>query len=357
MEIVFKKDLGFQGLWVRFINENKNVSAIYLPKEQEGQRISSALPLRNDLSFILVDKQNLPLAICPIYLFENSGNSQFKWADYNGYMPAPLVIEKTNTKHRERIEKECFRIIDELATNNNIKKTMLMVDPLSVDYSYNVLMKYGYLDSSINTYIIDLNIDIETLWKQLRKSYKSLINNGKEKYKIEIIDYTNPDFEIHNLYKELHHKAAGRITRPQETWDIQFQKIEDDNAILIGLKDEDQFVAFSYFYHHNNTACYASSSDDPDYTADIPLEHTIIWSAIEYYKSRGFNCIDMGWQQFSHQLFDDPSPKDLSISFFKRGFSGRIITLYRGVKYYDNNLMKAELLENLKEIMPKDIND
>ena len=122
------------------------------------------------------------------------------------------------------------------------------------------------------------------------------------------------------------------------------------NALLIGLQDNSQYVAFSYFFHLNNYASYGSSADDPGYISEIPLEHTLIWSAIEYYKNRNFHGLDMGRQQFSQQIFDQPSEKELNISFFKRGFGGDIFTQYRGIKYHRADFMKEEI-KNMLSLM------
>ena len=55
----------------------------------------------------------------------------------------------------------------------------------------------------------------------------------------------------------------------------------------------------------------------------------------------------MGWQQFSQQIFDQPSEKDLNLSFFKRGFGGDIITLFRGIKYHRADFMREEITNML----------
>ena len=132
---------------------------------------------------------------------------------------------------------------------------------------------------------------------------------------------------------------------------MQFEDLKNDRAMLIALKDKDQFVAFSYFLHYQDCAYYGSADDDPDYESKIPLEHCIIWSAIEYYKKRRVDFLEIGVQQFGTQFFDYPSQKDLNISFFKRGFGGKIIPFYRGIKYYDTEIMKQNLECNMNRLL------
>ena len=63
----------------------------------------------------------------------------------------------------------------------------------------------------------------------------------------------------------------------------------------------------------------------------------------------------MGRQLYSRQLFDHPSQKDLSISFFKSGFGGEVFSLFRGIKYYDNKLRKKELEHHVSKFMEQSI--
>ena len=43
--------------------------------------------------------------------------------------------------------------------------------------------------------------------------------------------------------------------------------------------------------------------------------------------------------------------KLMNISFFKRGFGGKNIPVFRGVKYYDNKLMEKELTLNYQRLI------
>lgn len=335
MEYIFPENKSFISLWSKFVKENSNATWAYLPKRLEFYYHYSKKYRIKDLSFIII-QDNQPLCICPLFLERQGKNKYFSYA--GGYLRTPLFKESLHEKYREKVQKKCFKKIDEIAIENKVDKAMFMMDVLSERYRYNFLMKYGYLDSSNNTSILELNKSKEKIWANLRNSYKSLINNGKDKFQVVIIDNKDPDKKIFDTHKQLHFKSAGKITRPDETWELQYEMLKDDNAVLIGLKDNGKFVAFSYFVHHNNKAYYGNASDDPDYKTDIHLEHTIIWSAIEYYKNRNFTTFEIGQQHFGNQIFDHPSKKDLDISFFKRGFGGKIITLYRGIKYYKKNI-------------------
>jgi len=347
MEIIFAEDERFEKTYKDFIDSNSNVTWAYLPKFVQYQKLYSGARFYKDVSFIILEGKN-PVCISPLIIEKINGVNSFSNA--NSYLRAPICSTKLDKKFSKKIEKKSFEVIDQLATENNIAKLMMLVDPLNNNLIFNFLTEYGFLDSTISTCILDLEFDDVLLWSNLRKSFQSLINNGLKGYEIVIVDKSNPLFEVHEKYRELHHKASGKITRDIETFQLQYEMLLDDNAILVGLKDGEHFVAFSYFFHFNRSIYYGSSSDDPDYQPTIPLEHTIIWAAIKYYKKRNFKFFEIGWQQFGEQIFDHPSSKDISISFFKRGFGGELRSLYRGIKYYDDELKKNELLNFIKQM-------
>ena len=52
-----------------------------------------------------------------------------------------------------------------------------------------------------------------------------------------------------------------------------------------------------------------------------------------------------------HHTLEYADKKLINISFFKRGFGGINIPVFRGVKYYDSTLMEQELMSNYKRLI------
>ena len=117
----------------------------------------------------------------------------------------------------------------------------------------------------------------------------------------------------------------------------------EGNGILCGVKNGNRYIGFVYVCYYKNAANYASASDDPDFKNYIPISHILQWKIVEYLKKRGCDYYEMGLQQFGAQIYNNPSRKDLDISFFKRGFGGLTLPLYQGIKYYDKEYMKEDL--------------
>jgi len=351
---VFRDDAGFEALWEHFLTENDHASVFYTLHWMDYQRYYSEDRFVADLSFTLLGANGEPLAICPLYLEDYDSLLRFSYrGEFLESLRTPLISRGVHRRYQKKIERELYRIIDGLAERRRVQKCNFLIDPLCAIYEderYNYLTQYGYLDASIATQIIDLKKDEDELWAALRQSYKALINNADNAFEVVIMDYRNPMFDNHDNYRVLHHKAAGRVTRPIETFNLQFEMLRNDEAMLVGVKYDNRFVTFAYFIHSSRTAYYASEADDPDIDIPVTCGPLMQWKAMQYYKARGFDYMELDNQQFGPQVFDHPSQKDIAISFFKRGFGGTTFPLFRGIKYYDKELLGQELRENVQEL-------
>lgn len=308
-----------------------------------------------DYSFFVRDDSGV-LAICPLFMEkceEKDGNIHIKIgaAGSGGLMIVPALRSDLGDDRREKILRLVFDHIDSLAKENRAVCAHFRMTPLAPRHTpFNWLLKYGCLDSSVNTQIIDLNLPQDRLWSALRKGHKYDTNRGKKNYDINIYDRTNADKEVFDQYRLLHHKASGRITRPVETFEMMYDWILSGNGMLCGVSKNGVFAGFSYLILYKDGAYYGSASDDPDFETDVPISHVIQWSVIQWLKERGYKKYEIGQQQFGPQIYDIPSSKELSISFFKRGFGGMTVPCYLGNKYYDKDFMKTELENNLQKL-------
>jgi len=197
--------------------------------------------------------------------------------------------------------------------------------------------------------ILNLQPDLASLWTNIRKSYKSLINGilKSSDYKLVFVDKNDPDYSINEKYRLLHVKAAGRETRPKSTFDLQFELVKQGKALIAGLMYKNNFVAFNYFLFHQNTVVYMSASDDPDYAAQkIPFYHATLWASIQHLKSQGLEYMQLSSpasSQLVEGFIDYSDSKQLDISFFKKGMGAKQVPFNRGIKYYKKELFLADL--------------
>lgn len=267
------------------------------------------------------------------------------------YVDAPLF------KDNEKLEKKIFALIDEIALKNRVSKIMFSIDPLEkARFTYNYLQKYNYLDTSILVYVFNISQPEDWLAgcrRNHRRAIKSILQN--KDFSVFYIDKNNPSYEIHEEYRRLHHKCAGRVTRPKETFDFQFEALKQGNAVLFGLKYRNKNIAYSYFEHNVNKALWASAADDPDYDK-LPLYHILAYLAVQYFREKGVDYIGTGQPSSpSNQMDYYPDEKQLNISHFKTGFVGNFVENFRGVKYFSKKSLKKDIqnfLKNYQKVIP-----
>ncbi len=241
------------------------------------------------------------------------------------------------------LEKAVFSEIDKIAKDNQIDKIEFQIDPLDRHVTYNYLQKYGYVECSILSYLIDLTTD--DFLASCRKGHRYEIKKVIDDPNVEIThtDNENSDYNMHEEYRRLHYKMAGRVTRPKETFDQQFERLQAGEAVLFGLKYKGQYAALIYFDVRAGKACYASSVHDRELPA-LAFGHALIYKGAEYLKAKGVKFIDTEQPgspaaQFGYY----PTEKQRDIALFKRGFAGRFVQNFRGVKYFTNEAFEKDL--------------
>lgn len=297
--------------------------------------------LKSQNKSFMIMNNNDPIAICPLILntiYEN-GNGEyniFSFDKYNGISPA--LKNSISSKQKNKILVQIFEYLDRLALKLDVKKTLIKLSPLSPVYfkehQYNYLMKFGFLNTTLNTQILDLSNDLNQVLKEMRKAHRYDIRRAERVFEVNIFNKNNIDKEIFDQYRILHHKTAGRVTRPLITFDMMYKWIVKGNAILCGVSHKGKYIGFSLINIYKDGAFYSSASDDPDVETSVPISHIIQWNVINWLKKNEFRIYEIGLQQFGMELYDYPSEKDISISFFKRGFGGFTVPVFSGEKFY-----------------------
>ena len=295
-----------------------------------------------DLSFFIRDAKGI-LAICPLLLEKNllsDGRCVLEFQAGGGGVIAPAFHHDLGDDHREKIRKRIFDHINVLAARFGVARGSFYVSPLAGDSAqFNGLMKLGFFNNSLHSQMLDLTPEIDVLWKDIRKGHKSDIKRGTAVFQVDVYDQGTITKEVFEQYRFLHHKAAGRVTRPLETFEMQYEWIREGCGLLAAVSKDGMFTGFSYLLLYKDGAYYMSASEDPDHGIKVPVYHATQWAAIKWLKANGFVKYELGVQQFGPQLYDIPTDKDINISLFKRGFGGKTVPLFRVEKYYDVDYM------------------
>ena len=284
------------------------------------------------LSFYIEDGNKDILAICPLIRYHN----KFVFSGSNGPNPALKNILSPNIS--KKLLRQIFTEIDSLASQYDIDECIMSLTPLAKNhlspFTYNYLMKYNFENISLNSQIIGLDTDKAHLWSDIKKSHRNEIKKGNELFDFIILEPYRDNFTFFREFKNLHYLAAGRVTRSEETWNIQYEWIKKGFGVIILAYLEGKPIGGIYTILYKNGAYYGISANHPDYE-DRSISHSIQWKMIKWLRRNRYRYYELGIQQFSDQQYDHPSQKDLDISLFKRHFGGYTITFHRGRKRYN----------------------
>jgi hypothetical protein len=309
-------------------------------------------------SFIVLDGGEV-LAASPVFIeAKEFDNWEYMELSFGGdYCPAPALKNGLSEHKREEVLKAVFDHVDELARELGARRASFRLTPTAKSFlccrrvSFNYLMKYGFFDNSLNTQVIDLSLPETELKKAVRKGHKYDIGRGARDYVISTYDSENITRDIFEQYRLLHHRAAGRVTRPLITFEMMHDWIKKGKAILVGAQCRGRHVAFSLCIVYKEAAYYGSAADDPDFEANVPVSHAIQWETMMRLKRAGIKYYEIGLQQYGCQIYDQPSQKDMGISFFKRGFGGVTVPCFRGEKFYDPFFMRRVFSSRLESVI------
>lgn len=301
-----------------------------------------------------VRENNRIIAVCPLILENAEGIQEFSFSSFA--VPSPALLDEIGSKKRKKVLDFIFEYIDHQAKALEIKKASFRFSPLadfsvqSKGYPSNYLLKYGYLDATFNTLILDISPNPEQLKSEVRKGHKYDINRASRMLEAHVYDAESIERATFDLYCELHHKDAGRVTRPQITFDMMFDWIKKGRAILVGarLKGTEQFVGFSYHIVYKNGAYYTSACSDPDYS-EVPIAHFILWESTRWLHNNGMRFFEIGWQFYGPELHYHTTNKEYQISKFKRGFGGEQMSQIVGEKFYDPDFFEKEYMKKIEK--------
>lgn len=174
--------------------------------------------------------------------------------------------------------------------------------------------------------IVDLSQSEKELRSDLRKSYRHCVNWGEKNLLTRFVCRERPSPEDYDLYRQFHHRIAGRVTRTPASWERMFDLIAGGQGELVLGYLDDQLVAATITTYSGVTATYASGVYERS-LFDKPLAHWPLFLAILRARQVGMRFFDIGEIPQASRV----TPKEHSIGYFKRGFTSRLCqhTLWR----------------------------
>ncbi len=209
-----------------------------------------------------------------------------------------------------------FQKMEELIKDHQIKKMSFFDHPLLNNYFFDQIQGHTiWLNSTI-----DLNSSESTILKNIRKSYRSLINWGEREIKIVRVDQMNPDIDLFEKFRAFHIGVSGKETRSKKTWDLQFEMIKTGKAFLdLGFL-QNQLVSGSLILYGTSEAYYGVAVNDRKLMgSNKSLGHSTLYRSIILAKSLGLKIFNL-----SSIYYPGMNEKEKHIAVFKKGFSSNV---------------------------------
>lgn len=147
------------------------------------------------------------------------------------------------------------------------------------------------------------------MWSRIRPTHRARIRQGLTYARTWTTN--RDDF---NAYQDLHERASGRKTRPQETFDLMYEFIQQGHGKLLLVSLEDMLLGASFFYTYQKGSYYGSSARAPE-SGRLPIGHTMVWEGMKHLAAHGYEFLDLG-----HDDREDSDEKKKAIASFKHGF-------------------------------------
>jgi hypothetical protein len=340
MHLVRTGDPGFEQLWQSLLQGGNYLDALYGRENLEFYREYCGSSDVEDLSFVVVECDK---PLCGVRAFRHILESGIVEISCFGLPLFYAEQHEAKAIDLARSQRLLRKDIELLLKGQPAGTIIRFKDRLHGGYLSPLcrfLLDQGGKASPSFSQVIDLSLSEDVLHKCLTKSYKWAVNWGRKNLVINILDKNSIMSSHIEQFRQLHIESAGRETRTQKSWSLQYNMVHAGEAFCIFAFSEEGLVSAALFPHSRSHCFYGVSASRRD-LFDRPISHGVIWAAILYAKTLGLRYFEMGEQLFPMAPHQNPSKKELGISFFKRAFGGESLV------FLDVHLQKSVVLAPL----------
>ena len=321
MNVVRATDAAFAPLWQRLFSEDNFQQPLLTNLDVEYSKEYAKESRFTDVSFV-TEENGAPLMGVRAAIREHpdSRKELSGFGRHIVFLEAPMHHAPQRDGSAGLVREELQNI---LQAHEKIPALFLELRPTLSPVS-RLLLDSGAKAAARFSQSIDLSAPEADLRSQIRKSYKSLINWGTKNLKLRLLHHTNITAEAMEQFRQLHVEVAGRETRSPRSWELQLETIRQKEAFVV-LGELDGTVVTAALFMHSPKYCYYGVSASKRELFEKPLGHAVLWTAILEAKKIGCGHFELGEQLFPNQGNPPPTPKELNISAFKKGFGGETV--------------------------------
>jgi lipid II:glycine glycyltransferase (peptidoglycan interpeptide bridge formation enzyme) len=204
------------------------------------------------------------------------------------------------------------------------------------------LIEYIQANKEKEIIYIDLSLNEEDIWKNIRKGHKSSIKSGRKNgVVIEKVEATKSNIEILNkLYLETmqRNNADTRWFLPENYFSNCFSNLGTSRCSLFFAYKDAIPISASIFLHDFEIIYYHFSGSDSKYYS-LNMNNLLVYEVCLWAKNKEYKYFHLGGGVTSYS--------NDSLYIFKSGFSDKTASLYSVQKIFD--ISKYSYLNKIKE--------
>jgi hypothetical protein len=148
-------------------------------------------------------------------------------------------------------------------------------------------------------------------------------------------------------------KIAGKVTRPEKTFEILRNWISLGFGTLLKATYEEETAGYTYILHYGDYGYYFMSGTFPQHKK-YNVGHYLQSIAFNILKDKGVTRYELGDQAYN-SLVLQPTEKEKNISLFKREFGGNIETKPKSEYFFDEKYFKQIMQERINNYARSEI--
>lgn len=278
-----------------------------------------------DLTLVL-KSDGRPVGLLPLSL---SRADTWRLSSMGAAISAPLFVRSLSPRTEKKLCSKLLTVLQQLALDIGQKTLVTEQGCWQNEWQacsewHQQCMSAGAMNQTRHDLFTDLSPDLATIRSTFRKSYRPLINVALKTWHLGVMDASNANADTWAAFRQLHKDVAGRTTRSDATWKLQWQMLLTREAFLVTLHDtvDQRMVGAGLFQLTRDEGLYAVGAYDRT-LFDKPLGHAVQQRAIETLKDLGVSWYLLGERHY-RQNPHNPSSKEVSIGEFKQGFSSHL---------------------------------
>lgn len=288
----------------------------------------------NCYSFAILDQNDAVVALCPLGISRvEAAGAAICETSWHGVPVGAPAIRRGWPPARRKLVRNVYAILNDNLIESGVDRSVFWRYPVSMATLKGDSAPTGALDAvsagyilchARNRIIVDLKLSEQDLRAGLTHTMRNTLRQS-QKRGLLVRAFRGNDAgldEAHRLYQETHFRSAGRLTRPQESFDYMLGAAKREQFTLFIAYLDNEPVSFLYCAEFGGLAITVSQVNVEEREDELSPRHLLEWTAILSYQQRGFAFYEIGVRWYGPQPYESPSPKELSIAFFNERYGG-----------------------------------